>query len=188
MPSDIDTLNQQDDKLKLRGLFMASCFILGFSLLNLLVANPIKSLIRNARASLLMGSREMESKDVPVPIDHMTRNDLGVEESIGESSYQFCIQWLFYFVAVSIAVKVNGPEAATRITFDGGLLFSSISGIFSLSMGQLKAHRLTTEYSTTSVQKILYFFAALASTVSTQLLLTNLLLALADLPGNVGFI
>ena len=82
--------------------------------------------------------------------DHMTRNDLGVEESIGESSYQFCIQWLFYFSLVSIAVKVNGPEAATRITFDGGLLFSSISGIFSLSMGQLKVlhgHKLFPTYS-----------------------------------------
>ena len=80
----------------------------------------------------------------------MTRNDLGVEESIGESSYQFCIQWLFYFSLVSIAVKVNGPEAATRITFDGGLLFSSISGIFSLSMGQLKVlhgHKLFPTYS-----------------------------------------
>merc|ERR1719458_1898664 len=113
MPSDIDTLNQQGETSKLRGLFGASCFILGFSLLNLLVANPIKTLIRNARTSVLMGSREMESKDVPVPIDHLTRNDLGVDESIGESSYQFCIQWLFYFNLVSAAVKVNGPEAAT---------------------------------------------------------------------------
>ena len=49
-------------------LFVASCFILGFSLLNLLLENPIKTLIRNARTSVLMQSREMESKDVPVPI------------------------------------------------------------------------------------------------------------------------
>ena len=56
----------------LGSLFAASCFILGFSLLNLLVANPIKTLIRNARTSVLMKSREMESKDVPVPIGNYT--------------------------------------------------------------------------------------------------------------------
>ena len=66
------TGNQQDETLKLIGLFNASCFILGFSLLNLLVENPIKTLIRNARTSVLMKSREMESKDVPVPIGNYT--------------------------------------------------------------------------------------------------------------------
>ena len=69
--------------------------------------------------------------------DHITRHDMGVEESIGESSYQFCIQWIFYLVLVSSAVRANGPKAATEIAFDD-LKFSSISSIISLSLGQFK--------------------------------------------------
>ena len=57
---------------KLGGFYVVSCFILFFSVLNLLLEKPIKTLIRNARTSLLMGSREMESKDVPVPIGDYT--------------------------------------------------------------------------------------------------------------------
>ena len=60
-----------------------------------------------------------------------------VEESIGESSYQYCIQWLFYLVLVSNAVKANGPEAATSITFDN-LRFSSAISVICLSRGQIK--------------------------------------------------
>ena len=60
-----------------------------------------------------------------------------VEESVGESSYQYCIQWLFYLVLVSNAVKVCGPEADTSITFDN-LRFSSAISIISLSRGQFK--------------------------------------------------
>ena len=52
----------------LRGLSMASTIIISFSMLNLIFGNPFKTLIRNARSSALMASREMESKDVPLPI------------------------------------------------------------------------------------------------------------------------
>ena len=69
--------------------------------------------------------------------DHITRHDMGVEESIGESSHQFCIQWIFYLLLVSSAVKQDGPEAATDITFES-LRFSSIASIISLSLGQFK--------------------------------------------------
>ena len=54
----------QQEGLALDGLFAASCAILGFSVLNLVMGNPAKMLIRNAHTSLLMGSRELESKDV----------------------------------------------------------------------------------------------------------------------------
>ena len=52
----------------LRGLWLASIFILFFSMLNLIFGNPVKLLIRNVRTSVLMESREMETKDVLVPI------------------------------------------------------------------------------------------------------------------------
>lgn len=64
---------------------------------------------------------------------------MGVEESIGESSYQFCIQWIVYLATISFALKF--PEAPT---FDQSNTFgilrfaSTISSIFSLSMGQFK--------------------------------------------------
>ena len=52
----------------LDGLFYLSCIILLASMLNLIFGNPSKTLIRNARTSVFMASRELESKDVPLPI------------------------------------------------------------------------------------------------------------------------
>ena len=52
----------------LGGLFVVSGCILLNSILNLIFENPAKTLIRSARTSALMSSRELESKDVPVPI------------------------------------------------------------------------------------------------------------------------
>ena len=85
MNSYIDTLranstsNSTDDNVtvtttistgrdELSGLFWASIVILLFSMLNLIFGNPAKTLIRNVRISVLMESREMEAKDVPLPI------------------------------------------------------------------------------------------------------------------------
>ena len=49
-------------------LWVASVWILAFSMLNLIFGNPAKTLIRNVCISVLMESREMEAKDVPLPI------------------------------------------------------------------------------------------------------------------------
>ena len=131
--------------------------------------------------------------------DHITRNDMAIDESVGESSYQYClqvhlrnctlvffsffltncVQWLFYLILVSAAVKTRiAPRAATKITFDS-LLFSSITSITCLSLGQFKvnlvsgqfqyyifvlflqANSVMTEYSTSIAQKIIYIFACL---------------------------
>ena len=121
---------------------------------------------------------------------------MAIDESVGESSYQYCLQvllhpcffpffltncmqWLFYLILVSAAVKTrNAPRAATKITFDS-LLFSSITSITCLSLGQFKvnlvsgqfqyyifvlflqANSVMTEYSTSIAQKIIYIFACL---------------------------
>ena len=66
--SSIEAGNEQEEVGALNGLFAASCLILFFSLLNLILENPAKTLIRSVRTSVLMGSREMNAKDVPVPI------------------------------------------------------------------------------------------------------------------------
>ena len=52
----------------LLGLWVASVALLAVSMLNLIFGNPAKTLIRNVRTSVLMESREMEAKDVLVPI------------------------------------------------------------------------------------------------------------------------
>ena len=62
------TERENHPKTTLDGLFLGSCTIFAFSLLNLLFGNPSKTLVRNARTSALMASRELESKDVPLPI------------------------------------------------------------------------------------------------------------------------
>ena len=66
--SAIETGNEEGERGALDALWAASCIILLFSLLNLIVENPAKTLIRSVRASALMGSREMNARDVPVPI------------------------------------------------------------------------------------------------------------------------
>ena len=50
------------------GLITASFWILVYSLLNLIFGNPSKTLIRNVRTYTFMASRELEAKDVPLPI------------------------------------------------------------------------------------------------------------------------
>ena len=57
-------------------LFIGSCLIIGFSLLSLILENPAKTLIRSVRTSALMRSKEMNAKDLPVPIGNVV-----------------CIQW-----------------------------------------------------------------------------------------------
>ena len=62
-----ETGNQQGGEA-LSSLYIISCSILGASMLNLIFGNPFKTLIRNARTSAFMASRELESKDVPLPM------------------------------------------------------------------------------------------------------------------------
>lgn len=52
----------------LGGLFFVSIFILFLSTYNLLRSNWLSTLLRNARTTLMMESRELERKDAPVPL------------------------------------------------------------------------------------------------------------------------
>ena len=90
------------------------------------------------------------------PPDHITRSQMSVDESVGESSYQFLLQVLFYLILVATNVRAaDDPtviiqllltfllfsiflqKADTTITFDE-LRFSSTMSVLSLSMGQFK--------------------------------------------------
>ena len=64
---------QEDDSdvveaVILFALSFVSIVILVFSTVNLLVSNPLASLLRNARTTVMMNSRELERKNVPVPL------------------------------------------------------------------------------------------------------------------------
>jgi len=145
----------------------------------------LATLVRNARTTVMMNSRELERKDVPVPLDHLTRHNLSINESLGESSYQQVFQWLFYLLVVSSTVRTEGSEAGTELTF-WSLLPSSLLSTISLSLGQNKAHSLSAEFSSSFTQKLVYLFACTASTVSSQILLTHLFLLLSNLPSILG--
>lgn len=148
------------EELLLFFLFVVSIIILALSILNLLLPNPLATLLRNARTTVMMNSRELERKDMPEPLDHLTRQDFSIDESLIESSYQQVFQWLFYLLLVSYTVRREGAEAATELTF-WSLLPSSVLSIISLSLGQYKAHFLTADYSTSLTQKIVCLFACI---------------------------
>ena len=72
--SSIETGSEQREVAwRLEGLFIGSCLIIGFSLLSLILENPAKTLIRSVRTSALMRSKEMNAKDLPVPIGNVFR-------------------------------------------------------------------------------------------------------------------
>ena len=65
------TASEQKDLTQgamLLSLFFVSIAILVSSTLNMLRSNPLASLVRNARTTVMMNSRELERKDVPVPL------------------------------------------------------------------------------------------------------------------------
>ena len=140
-----------DDTLGM--LFLVSILILFFSTVNLLFSNWLSTLLRNARTTLMMESRELERKDAPVPLgdnlivwklykslspsDHLSRHDLSINESLGESAYQQVIQLIFYLTLLSLKVRTVGPNAQTDLEF-WSLLPSFLLSTLSLSLGQNK--------------------------------------------------
>ena len=61
-------LGQGQEKWILFYLFIVSILILIVSIVNLLRSNSLATLLRNARTTVMMNSRELERKDVPVPL------------------------------------------------------------------------------------------------------------------------
>ena len=68
------TASEQEDQSELMEgvvlnfVFMFSITILIFSTTKLLLSNPLVTLVRDARTKVMMNSRELERKDVPVPL------------------------------------------------------------------------------------------------------------------------
>ena len=123
------------------------------STVSLFKTNQLATLVRGVRTQVLMNSWQSEQQDEPIPLgnlfldhlfihiftspDHLTRHNMSVIESLEESAWQFCCQWLFYLLLVSDTVRHQGTAAATDLTF-WSLLPSSIVSLLSLSMGQYK--------------------------------------------------
>ena len=69
--------------------------------------------------------------------DHLSRHDLSINESLGESAYQQVFQLIFYLTLVSFKVRTVGPNAQTDLEF-WSLLPSFLLSTISLSLGQNK--------------------------------------------------
>jgi hypothetical protein len=65
--------------------------------------------------------------------DHLTRFDLGQNESSGEAFYQFVFQAVFYFMTVGFELRTS--QEGLKFT---SLAFSMVFSLFSLSMAQYK--------------------------------------------------
>merc|ERR1719394_2306238 len=127
-----------------------------------------------------MGSRELERNNLRVPLDHLTRFDKMIEESNGESMVQVGIQGIFYLFIIRDSVYLYGPGAETAVTF-ADIRFSILISLLSLANGKFKANELNTEYSSTTAQKLIYFLASLANSVSSVFILVHLLFCMGDL-------
>jgi hypothetical protein len=134
-----------------------SFFILLSSFANLLGDSPLPTLLRGVRTAVGMASRAQERDDVPIPRgeasshsgpltsspDHLSRHDMAIQESRGESAWQFTFQWFFYLLSVKIVFTwPAGTEALdSGITFYSySFLSSSVLSLLSLVMGQVKVH------------------------------------------------
>ena len=62
------TASEALEDVVLYSLFVVSIMILVASTVNLLRSNPLATLVRNARTTVMMNSRELERKDVPMPL------------------------------------------------------------------------------------------------------------------------
>ena len=65
--------SERVERIILSCLFSMSILILIFSTLNLLMSNPLATLVRNTRTMVMMNSRELERKDVLVPLGNNNR-------------------------------------------------------------------------------------------------------------------
>ena len=86
-------------------LFGVSIFILFLSTLNLLSSNWLSTLLRNARTTLMMESRELERKDAPVP--------LGNSWLFGNYINVFHLQIIFLAMTFQL-MKGHGEKALTN--------------------------------------------------------------------------
>ena len=100
-------------------LFGISTLILILSTVTLLFSGPLSTLLCAAHTTVAMGSREQEEQDVVLPLGEsmvsvslylshpatLSRHDMAIQESSGEAAWQFVLQWLFYLIAVAIAVR-----------------------------------------------------------------------------------
>ena len=66
--SELEDQSELMERVVLNFVFMFSIAILIFSTKKLLLSNPLVTLVRDARTKVMMNSRELERKDVPVPL------------------------------------------------------------------------------------------------------------------------
>jgi len=153
-------------------------YIYLLSLVGILSSHVFSCLRTNYTTGLLMADAAQEKLSTPILLDSVTRYDLSINESGSESAWQSCLQWSIYLVLqLLVGTKEVGEELS--LTFNS-LYISGLLSTLSLTMAQIKANKLLTEFQSTVAQQGVYFVASLASTLSGQLLTILGIVTIAD--------
>ena len=83
----------------------------------------------------------------------------------------FSFSWFINWRLSLSRENVEELDLANGILHISNLYLSLISSILSLSVGQFRAHNITTAYSTSIKQKIIYFFSCVMSTICNVLII-----------------
>merc|ERR1719483_499079 len=145
-----------------------------FSFLGMLFPSSRSSLCTSYKTGLFMADVSMEKSSNMIPLDSVTRFNLSLDESTSESAMQNAMQWSTYFLiqyAIGQSLLSSNVMKENESFKFNAMWVSGLTSTVSLTLGQMKANKLLTEYQTTGAQQIVYGLACLASTISSQLLL-----------------
>merc|ERR1712013_941852 len=118
-----------------------------------------------------LSDKDKEETGAEISLGSLSRYDLSLEECT-ESSLQAMLQLTTY-----LTIQMRPPDVFSTYYVDSNfqyqaILVSCIFSTLSLTMGRVKANKLNTENLASIPKQIGYFLAALASTISSQLLMT----------------
>ena len=145
---------------------------------SILVMFQLPSLRFRYNAEKMMNEAEIERMDTSVnPMHVMNQHNFSLTEASKESIWQLMVQWGVYFrnswfITWRLSLSTENEkdlEDAHEILNISNLYLSLVSSILSISVGQFRAHNITTEYSTSTKQKIIYFFSCVMSTICNVL-------------------
>ena len=156
---------------------------------SILVIVQLPTLWFKYKVEMMMEDIKTEEENKKVnPMYVMNQHNLALTEASKESIWQMMVQWGVYFgfswfISWRLSLSredVEELDMADNVLHISNLYMSLLSSILSLSVGQFRAHNITTAYSTSNKQKIVYFFSCVMSTISNVLIMIVTLVAQVD--------
>ena len=156
---------------------------------SILVTCQLPTLWFKYKVEMMMKDAETEAEKKSIdPKYVMNQHNLSLTEASKESIWQMMVQWGVYFSFVwfiswrlSLSSEdVEELEQANETLHISNLYMSLVSSILSLSVGQFRAHNITTAYRTSTKQKMIYFFSCVMSTISNVLIMIVTIVAQVD--------